>query len=1016
MLAGPRVVRTLLMLSLILISTPFLFAQQTGSISGRVTATDGSALPGVTVEARATVLPQPRVTNTDGAGDFRFPGLIPGSYTLSFNLAGMQSATRRADVQLGQNTVADVALGLAGVAESITVTAEASLVDKESTEIKSGLSSEDIQQLPVSQEYRDLQKLIPGVQVTQDVTRGPSAGGSGQDNVYMFDGVNVTMPLFGVLVAEPSTHDIAQVTVLKGGAKAVDFERAGGFSIDSVSKSGTNEYTGQVSYQTMRHDFIAEQDGTQNSRFDQDRAWTVLNLGGPVLRDRLFFYGSYYHPNYTRDNVSNLTGAVPGYELDRTEWFGKLTASPTSTVLFNGSYRTSHREETGDQFASTSAGTIGFGYETKFQLATLEGSWVINPRAFASFKVTDFRNPGGGSPDHFSSAVPSFTIGTQLDVNNLDTQGLLTVPTLIAGNTTQNAFVQPYLDKYGYTQDGVRKGGGLVGFASLAADDDDFFRKNGQVAFDYNLGTNITHDLHFGYQYYEDSEDRLSLSNGWGSITIPGGSINCPASAIGCAGKPVFFQAVVKSQTTGAVPIIHSEIHSQNIELNDTIRMNDWTFNAGVLVSSDTLYGQGLKKADNIAGYVSSPGTPYLMHKTPFKDMIQPRLGVTWAYNSIDTVFASFARYNPAANSDARAASWDRNLISDVNVYFGADGKVIGNSPVASSSGKWWQEGIKPRQTFEYMIGTGQQFGNNLSVRVYGRHRKSDRFWEDTNNNARIAFGSNVPGVEQALYIPNLGTVTTPGTIRNAIGSGSSYVIAELDGAFTKYYEGTIESDWRRGNTTLRGSYTWSHYYGNFDQDNTNANTANDAAIFIGSSFIADGAGRQMWDFKYGDLRGDRRHVAKFNGIQSLPWHATLGAFAVYQSGQPYQLESFLPYRGLTTSTSDTNRYAEPAGRRRAPAHHQLDLNYTQNFGLPRGFNLQLLVDIFNVYDKQTGYNYETRVGSLGFTADPNVASVEVPNSIVLPASAAPGSRIRAPFAKSFYDPRKFQLAVRFQF
>ena len=76
--------------------------------------------------------------------------------------------------------------------------------------------------------------------------RGPSAGGSGQDNVYNFDGVNVTLPLFGTLASEPSSHDIAQVTTVRGGARAVDFDRSGGFTIDSVSKSGTNRYTGEL--------------------------------------------------------------------------------------------------------------------------------------------------------------------------------------------------------------------------------------------------------------------------------------------------------------------------------------------------------------------------------------------------------------------------------------------------------------------------------------------------------------------------------------------------------------------------------------------------------------------------------------------------------------------------------------------------------------------------------------------------------------------------------------------------
>ena len=80
---------------------------------------------------------------------------------------------------------------------------------------------------------------------TQDTVRGPSAGASGQDNVYKFDGVNVTMPLFGVLNVEPNTRDVAQVNVVRGGATAVDFNRAAGFSIDSVSKSGQNKFFGE---------------------------------------------------------------------------------------------------------------------------------------------------------------------------------------------------------------------------------------------------------------------------------------------------------------------------------------------------------------------------------------------------------------------------------------------------------------------------------------------------------------------------------------------------------------------------------------------------------------------------------------------------------------------------------------------------------------------------------------------------------------------------------------------------
>ncbi len=1016
--------RSLVFLLLLLSLTTTLSAQQTGSVNGRVTSTDGAALPGVTVEARSNVLPQPRTTLTDGSGDYRLPQLQPGTYSIKYTLAGLQEVTRNVSVLLNQNAEVNVALGMSGVAESITVTAEASLVDRQSTEIQSTLSSREITSLPLTQDYRDLQKLIPGVMYTQDTVRGPSAGASGQDNVYMFDGVNVTMPLFGVLNVEPNTRDIAQVSVTKGGATAIDFNRAAGFLIDSVSKSGTNKFFGELSYQLLRPDFVADQDGTQNLTFNEERTWITANLGGPILPDRLFFYGSYYRPEFQRENQANLYGELPQFRSERNEYFGKLSATPLQSLLVNGSYRQSERTDTsGDAFGAFRAGTTGTGSSNELQIGTFDTSWIINPNSFATLKYTDYRNPGVGTADFIANPTVAFTAGTQLDLANLGTIGRFIVPTPIVGNAAQNAFVAPFIQKYGYVRDGQRVGGGTVGFGQFARDDDSFFRKGGQLGYNLSLGSSskISHDLHVGYQRYTDSEDRFQSSNGWGLISVPAGvgtPGTCPASACGTA-TPAFFLAQVSQQGARGVPAIHSEFKSQNIELNDSIRFNNWSFNLGVLLSEDILYGQGLRKADNVAGFVASPGTKYKMHTFGFDEMIQPRLGATWAYNGSDTVYVSYGKYAPAANSDARAASWDRNLVQQLNVYFNQTGALIGIQPNASSSGKWFQDGLKHPFLQELTIGTGQQITSGWSTRLYGRYREGKDFIEDTNNNARADFGAPA-GFSRDPYVPNLGTVATPGTIRNAIGSGSSYVIANLDDAFTKYYEATMESSWRGSNLYVNGSYTWSHYYGNFDQDNSSFSSANDAAIFIGSSNIADGAGRQLWNFKYGDLRGDRRNVLKINSAYDLPWNATIGGFALYQSGQPYQLESVLPYRPLTGSSSDTNRYAESAGSRRSPSHHQLDLKYTQNVATFRSAKLQLIADVFNIYDKQTGYNFETRIGTLGFTTRTDVATVDIPDSI--PASVlaglnlAPGARINAPYANTFYAPRRFQLMARVQF
>lgn len=949
------------------------FAQQTGAIGGKVTATDGSLLPGVTVEARSDVMPGVRATTTGGDGAYRMPALLPGSYTLTFTLSGMQTVTRTARVQLAQETTVDAKLGV-GLEEAVTVTAEASLIDKETATIASGLSTEQITSLPVGQEYRDIQKLIPGVQYTQDGVRGPSAGGNGQDNVYQFDGVNVTLPLFGTLSADPSTHDIAQVTVIKGGARAVDFDRSGGFNIDSVSKTGTSKLSGIVSYQFQNTAMAADLQSGSRSRYEQDRSWINLGIGGPIVRDKIYFYASYYRPQFARDNRSNDYGELPDFDSHRNEGYGKITWTPSPKLLLNLSYRDFKKIEVSDLFGQSSAATTGTGGEARQKIGTFEGSWVINPQSFVTFNYSMFRYDTLGTPDNVANVTPSSVIGTRLDIANLNTQGRLTVPSLlaptVAGAAAFNAFIQPIVNRYGFQRNGVATGGGIVGYGS-EFNDQDFPRDGFQIGYNLTAGR---HDLHFGFERYKDGERLLRRSNGWGLISVPGGRV----AAVN--GQLPYYTARYQQQGTGQTAPINSDYESMSFEFNDMIKLGRWTLNLGVLASEDTLFGQGLREdSSTLSGYASAPGNRYEMYKVPFSKMIQPRLGATWAYNDRDTVYASYAKYNPAASSLSRAASWDRNLTGTfIDAHFDQNGVLFAAVPVGSSSGKLFVEDMTPRTINEFLIGTARQLNSSLSARLYGRHRRGSHFWEDTNNNARQAF--NPPsGIPRDLYIPDL-------TARLAqIGSGSTYVIAELDNAYTRYNEVTLEMEWRSDKSFVRGSYTWSEYYGNFDQDNST--TANDANIFIGSSFLADGAGRQIWDNKEGTLRGDRPHMLKIYGYRTLPWNAQFGVFAVAQSGQPWEMWSFEPYRALTTSTSNTNRYAEPAGSRRAPTHYQVDLKYIHNFKLGGRMALQIDADLFNVFNKQTGYNFNPEFNSATFGQPRN-----------------------------YFDPRRLQVAARLTF
>jgi hypothetical protein len=211
-------------------------------------------------------------------------------------------------------------------------------------------------------------------------------------------------------------------------------------------------------------------------------------------------------------------------------------------------------------------------------------------------------------------------------------------------------------------------------------------------------------------------------------------------------------------------------------------------------------------------------------------------------------------------------------------------------------------------------------------------------------------------------------------------------VIADLDRAFTKYYEVTAEAEYRTRKVYLRGSYTWSKYYGNFDQDNTSS-TDNDANRFIGSSNIGDGAGRQLWNLKEGRLHGDRPNALKLYGYYSLNWNATVGGFFSAQSGIPWEATSVQPYVQYTSSTNATNRYAEQAGTRRTEAWYTTDLNYVQNIPLKGRYRLQAIVDVYNVFNSQTGYNFVSNLQSTLYNT---------------PAS--------------YLSPRRVQISAKFQF
>ena len=986
--------KTLLYLCILFVSSA-LWAQQTGSISGKVVASNGEGLPGVTISAQGDVLPQARNTVSQASGSYRLTALPPGNYNVTFTMAGFGTVKADIVVRLQGDSDLDITMS-SETQEVMTVSGRLPLISQTSTEVKQSFDDEIFEALPLGEEYRDMLRLAPGVQITEDVNRGPSAGGSEQDNSYKFDGVDVTLPMFGVLASEPSSHDIAQVAIVKGGAQAVNFNRSGGMTINTISKSGTNAFTGEITFKMQEDSWTADQVRPPDSLTGETaQSWLTANIGGPIVGDRLFFFVSYYSPTVDRTNRVNAYGEVPDGKSTRDEYFFKFTWSPMDNFTLHASYRDSSRESRKSNVFSTSSPTVTEGSTSDQTILILEGDWIISQNGSMSFKYTDYVLDGWGGPDNVLSVQPSNQPGAMFDFGNLDQMGYVSLASLRDADQYGlfNEYMAPLIEQYGYLGESGEYMPGVIGGA-LLLNDQDFGREAIQIGYDHfaTFGSS-EHTLHVGFRSTTDTEDLIRDRNGWGSVTFQYADFDGIAAGDyeGLADRAFIRAEFLRKADAGNNANTHSEYKSYNIELNDNIEWGDWNFNVGILLSKDELYGQDLANDSNaLSGFVESLGTKYKMYTVDWEKMIQPRLGVIRRLNDTDTVQASYARYNPPATSLPRAASWARNYQNlRTRTFFNVFGEMLPDltTDVSSSSGKLFVPDMTPRTTDEFMVGYSKELPDGWTGKVNARYRKSAHFWEDTNNNARSRYGDTAniegnpadPPSDTSDYIPELGDY------RDQIGSGSSYVIAELDGAYTKYYAVSLDAEKRTAEWYAKASYTWSHYYGNFDQDNTTSSL--DYVTFIGSSNIADSAGRQLWDFKDGTLHGDRPHMLKVFGSYNFDWKGTLGVFAFYQSGRPWEAWDSNVYRDWTSSSSDTIRYAEPAGSRRSDAHYQMDLAYTQRFTFANKYNVNLSLDIFNVTDNQTGYNMNSSLNSSRFGE-----------------------------ANSFFAPRRYRLSASFMF
>lgn len=312
--------RWLAFAALLVLCTSFAAAQETtGGIQGQVTDPSGAAVPNATVEISGGPLPRPIVLQTDESGQFLQQQLPVGMYTVTVSAPGF-STVRKTDtpVVLGRATRVDFRLEVGQVSESVVVSAEAVLVDTTSSSSAINVDRSFFDLIPKGRSFYDLINIAPGARNEGKAGGFQVDGASGSENVYFLDGMEVTNIQTGVLNTQNRIPvEMVQQVQVKNGVMDAQYGGAMGGVVNAVVRSGTNEWHGQAGFYFDNDNMSArprptlEMDPTDDTRtrvryfqntMDDYSTWNpVFNIGGPILKNKLFYFGGFM-PSLTTTN------------------------------------------------------------------------------------------------------------------------------------------------------------------------------------------------------------------------------------------------------------------------------------------------------------------------------------------------------------------------------------------------------------------------------------------------------------------------------------------------------------------------------------------------------------------------------------------------------------------------------------------------------------------------------------------------------------------------------------------
>jgi hypothetical protein len=943
----------------------------TGTLSGRVTA-DNQTLPGVTVSVSSPALQGKRSATTNSNGDYTIPLLPPGDYQVSFEIEGFQPAQRTIKVNAAQTADLNVAMTLAGVAETIEVVGNYETISSAS-ESQATYSKTFIENLPMERNVHDTVLLNAGVNDNGPAGAITIAGAQSYESLFLVNGVVVNENLRGQPLTLFIEDAIEETTTSVSGISA-EYGRFSGGVVNTITKSGGNELSGSLRTNFTNDKWAAPTPVTTAERIDHINKRYEATLGGWVVKDRLWYFlaGRQFKTNFSAQTaLTNVPYQTEDKEL-RSE--GKLTFSPFEGHRLIGSYIKIDRDNNGNTFGTVLDLASIDNRKLPQDLKAVNYTGVLTDNFFleAQYSKRYFAFVGSGSD--FTDLIK----GTWIEDNN--TGDLYNSPVFcgVCGNETRSN--ENYLAKASW------------------------FLSTGSLG---------SHDVAFGYDSFNDQRKANNFQSGssfsvFSTDTIIQGQNAYPVFANDGSTQIVYWPILNGSKGTN--------FKTNSLYVNDRWRLNNkWSFNIGARYDkNDGRDSEGKLVADD--------------------SKISPRLGLSydlkgdgdWIFNlsageyvtaiantqgdasssaGVPAIFGWFY-FGPEVNTGAGPLVPSSVALQTLFDWFNSTGGANGNTqdlffvniPGATTI---IPSSLQSPYAREISAGVAKRLGNRGLARVDLIDRKFNDF-----------------------YVSR--TDLSTGQVQTSNGPADlAFLQNEDTGRLERKYQALLGQFQYRFTDRLNigAVYTLSETKGNVNGETSGSGP-------VSSSVLQYPEYKQAsWNSPKGDLLTDQRHRLRLWGVWDLfktdHNHLSLGFIENYQTGTPYGAVGAVDTRPYVTNPG----YALPpnnvvyyftsrdAFRTDTITATDLTLNYSWTWNA-FSKNVEIFVEpeVLNVFNEHGQVIVDSTVrdattsGSLArfnpFTTTPvqGVNWVKGPN---FGKSTTPGS---------YQTPRTFRFSVGFRF